>query len=148
VIRSPEQRSEIRDPKPPGERPALAVVSGSGAPASAPPADVVQELWERQNELRRQVSPFAKNLPLTKAARKAVLEILDEYSREDCLHVLEVYAHEAVRKKKLEHFNGDTNWKKRNFANALGRDVELSTPTKMDRAEKAFGEKPRKVDLS
>jgi hypothetical protein len=148
-IRSPEQGSEIRDPLQTGERPELAVVNGSGTPpAAAAPGDVVQELWARQNVLRRQASPLAKNLPLTNKARDAVLDILKKYSREDCLHVLEVYAQEAIRKRKIDWFDGTTNWKERNFANALGKDVEVNTPREMKRAEKAFGEKPRKVDLS
>ena len=78
--------------------------------------------------MRREAVPSLRDLAATDGALKPVADRLAEgYTREDCMHVLEVYAADArTSPDQAKWFNGETNWVAANFRRALGRSARAS----------------------
>jgi len=96
-----------------------------------PHAEEVRGLWETQEQLRLEL-PGTRRLTPSASRLKRISERLTECMAgegatladavEDCKHVLRVYAAEAKAKPdSAKWFNGETNWRQRNFEMALGR---------------------------
>lgn len=97
----------------------------TGMPWAPDPAepDVVAELWDMQNRMRREIDPALRDLKLTPERRAPVAARLAADGRDACEHVLAVYAAEAKAKGDATWFNGETNWRPRNFLRALSRPI-------------------------
>lgn len=78
--------------------------------------------------MRREAIADARDLAATDSALKLVADrIAEGYTREDCLHVLGVYAADAkASADQARWFNGETNWVAANFRRALGRSARAS----------------------
>ena len=92
------------------------------------------ELWDLQEILRASVIPGSKPLKPTADRLVRVCERLqgkaegEGASREDCEAVLRAYAEEARRRPdSAKYFNGETNWRPRNFDRTLGS-INTQTP--------------------
>ena len=80
------------------------------------------ELWDHQELLRASAIPRSRPLTPDDERLARVAERLDgKATREDCELVLKAYADESRRRpESAKHFNGVTNWIKKNFDRTLG----------------------------
>jgi hypothetical protein len=115
-----------------------AELPGMGSDMRAEVARIVHALWATQEGQRQSLNPRARTLALTEGRRKVVVERLREQAqahrlkgmswrealgkaKEDADHVLMVYAADARKAGDGGRWlNGETNWRKANFARALG----------------------------
>jgi hypothetical protein len=87
----------------------------------SPRLPLVTALWERQENLRRPLGGRTRS-----ATCERLLPIAERLAAgatpEECERVLQHCAREAEKREeeKLKWFNGETNWRKDNFARALG----------------------------
>jgi hypothetical protein len=78
-------------------------------------------LWDLQEDLRREALPSSRGLEATAERLAAVAERLEAGATEqECELVLRQYAAEA-KQSDGKWFNGETNWRARNFTRALGQ---------------------------
>jgi hypothetical protein len=91
--------------------------------------DPALRLWERQEELRRQINPAARGLKPSRERLARVRACLRRASFEECEHVLAVYADEARQRAErgdenaMQYFNGVTHWRDKNFDRALSKRI-------------------------
>ena len=85
-------------------------------------------LWNRQEELRRESIPGTRSLIPHADRLVRIAERLEGGSTvEDCEHVLRVFASEAKSDRdNAKWFNGETNWRPKNFDRALGQPSRAS----------------------
>lgn len=94
------------------------------------PERTARELLAEQDRLRAEAIPGARPLKPSTKSVEAVHKILDEYTADDCRHVLAVYAAEArLDPLSAKWFNGETNWRPDNFRRALGKPVPSRAAT-------------------
>jgi len=93
-----------------------------------------QEIWDLQEQLRGMNIPGARPLRATTERLIRIAERLESgATREDCEHVLRVYALDAARgPEQARWFNGETNWRPENFDRALGRPLAAAAAAAAD----------------
>ncbi len=92
---------------------------------TAQPDLLVSQLWDLQNRLRQEAIPGTRPLkPTAENLARVADRLAAGHDFQDCEHVLRVYAAEARAKPDARQwFNGESNWRRDNFARALGRVV-------------------------
>lgn len=108
---------------------------------------VADQLFERQETLRREVAPQQYRPANKIQSTDAIVKLLSAGERpEDLHHVLEVYANEARQRTvdPFRFFNGSTNWRPDQVAIAKGTDTPGTAPPRALDYEPAQGApKPR-----